>query len=876
MKISIKYLVLSIIGFAVWSLLAASPAYAGELSNQFTAELWVKPTNVVSRALMVKNNEIRLVTDASGKPLCQIYSSGAWQTAATSSVALTTNTWQHVACTYDRATLRVYVNGTQTGSQALTVALTDSATNFRIGSDEGGTYSDFSGVVDEHKVYNYPRTPAQILQDMQGTANAGVSGGSVLPDPIAHYSFDEQQGQSAHNKSIGGSSLDGTLGANSSASTDDPTWKTKADCKVNGCLGFDGGDYISAGDLSNFDFSNSDSKFSISAWVKPTTADTQQIVLSKHNPTNNQRGWAVGIETDNKMTIWLSEDGTYSDSTTVRYQTADTVPTSEFHHWTFTVDVSTDTFEIYKDGVLQSGAHANSKTTITDIYQNTSFVGIGILGNLISNFNGYIDEVKIYNTALTEDQVRQDMNSGSALAFGGVNGASEADELADGAGNPPIAEWKFDEKTGGTAYDTSGNGNDGAITGAAWKSGCQQGACLEFDGNGDRVYLGSSQIVGGTNLAEDFTIEASIKAGSDSNGRVVFSQNNSSQGNTLFELITNNTQLAFNARNDAGTLYQVTASTRPLDNQWHHVSVTRNGTSLLFYLDGQQLTSSTSFSPSGTFTFNEVYIGTRSGNDLVFTGLIDHVKIYNYARTPAQIAYDYNRGAPVAHWKFNECQGATIHDSAGSNNGTLTVTTTGGNTNGVGTCNTSSSAWGTGANGKFGSSLNFDGDGDYVNLPVSSTFIPSENSSITVSAWLKASTIGASNYANRAVTISRSSNTSSLILGFDNTNKAFYYDGGTRREFVGTISTDEWVYLAVTYNGTEAQLYKNGVANGSPITHTLYAGDENTDARIASAPGTLGSFFNGQIDEVQIFNYALSANQVRKLYNGGAAVKFGE
>ena len=48
---------------------------------------------------------------------------------------------------------------------------------------------------------------------------------------------------------------------------------------------------------------------------------------------------------------------------------------------------------------------------------------------------------------------------------------------------------------------------------------------------------------------------------------------------------------------------------------------------------------------------------TAWGSTQQYQGKIDQVKLFNYARTQAQIAYDYNRGGPIAHYKFDECRG---------------------------------------------------------------------------------------------------------------------------------------------------------------------------------------------------------------------------
>lgn len=86
-----------------------------------------------------------------------------------------------------------------------------------------------------------------------------------------------------------------------------------------------------------------------------------------------------------------------------------------------------------------------------------------------------LDEIKVYNTVLSAEQIKQDMNAGSTLVVGTTN---EAADLSDGEGNPPIAEWKLDEMQGSAAFDTSGNNYNGTITGASWNAWCKQGGCL--------------------------------------------------------------------------------------------------------------------------------------------------------------------------------------------------------------------------------------------------------------------------------------------------------------------------------------------------------------------------------------------------------------
>ena len=83
----------------------------------------------------------------------------------------------------------------------------------------------------------------------------------------------------------------------------------------------------------------------------------------------------------------------------------------------------------------------------------------------------------------------------------------------------------------------------------------------------------------------------------------------------------------------------------------------------------------------------------------------------------------------------------------------------------------------------------------------------------------------------------------------------------------GTLTDTDWHHLAGTFDGTTGRLYLDGVATGTPDTSgslvtnnlNLYIG-RNTDPDVAT------TYFNGLIDDVRIYNRALSAQEVKQLY----------
>lgn len=537
--------------------------------------------------------------------------------------------------------------------------------------------------------------------------------------------------------------------------------------------------------------------------------------------------------------------------------------------WHFFAIVNDDVNQVkmYVDGVDVTPEEpiANSNSWFDSVTnKNTLRMGHDPINTLVS-INGSMDEFRIYNRALSPSEVKQ------------------LYQWAPG----PVGYWDFNEGSGTTAFDKSGNGLNGTISNAVYTTG-KYGSAL---GNPVNDTMEAATVINNSlfrfNDTQSFSYGGWVKIdGSDSTGFIIRtgSNNTSTPGYTLLIPSSNFARCSYSDGDGLGA-DNVTGITDIADGNWHHVVVVRNGSVVTIYVDGKYDNSAT-----GTTIELDNSISTHIGydiraNSLGFEGQIDHVKIYDYARTPAQIAYDYNRGEPIAHYKFDEGEETTIHNSSrelvdGSLDGTLTVTTTGGNSAGVGTCNTANSAWGSGANGKFGASLNFDGDGDYV--ANASTVWPALNT-ISVSAWFKKSsgnsgTIFSKDMAGFSPT--------AFDLAVDDRIRLTTYTGGctypdNRTDVSGVktgLNDNSWHHVVALYNGTDLLIYVDGKLDKTQAATTTgevcnaYNGWSIGARRISG----LGSFFLGLIDEVQIFNYALSPAQVRKLYNGGAAIRFGE
>jgi PKD repeat protein len=182
--------------------------------------------------------------------------------------------------------------------------------------------------------------------------------------------------------------------------------------------------------------------------VSPIDANVYTIELWFNSTINNALMGSNRflIQTsDDSLTVWHN---VYNASVTWHPLS---IGTGNWHHLAVIIDYTTWQITPFLDG-----ANLTAKPMTTHIKPSLSFINIGCYwGNRF--FNGVIDEVRIYNRTLSQEEVLAHYNSGT-----GQYGRPEPG-LAAG--------WHFDEGNGTTAYDYSENDNKGTIHGASWSAG---------------------------------------------------------------------------------------------------------------------------------------------------------------------------------------------------------------------------------------------------------------------------------------------------------------------------------------------------------------------------------------------------------------------
>jgi len=760
--------------------------------------------------------------------------------------------WYYVAVTKDETIGTAYVNGTKVATTTLSNPITSGTGTLEIGATG---YTSAGMVMDEIRVYDYARNQGQVISDMNG---GHPLGGSPIGSQALYYKFDEGYGALAHDSAP--FPANGTLGCQGTGCIL-PEWKQ--DGRFGKALYFN-----SANTANNPTITINTSTYTklrtlgdvtISAWINPSSSyyDTSEAILRQGQGADEE--YALFYSPTSKSFNFSWYDGSWKAVSTP----SNLVPLNQ---WSYVAAVrSGTTVYLYVNGKLVGSGAVTAPTV------NASLLSIGRTNNegVPQDYSGYIDELKIYTAALTSDQIKIDYNRGSSLSLGTLGSTSNGSASSSASTaycipgdttscNPPVAEWSFEEKSGSTTNDTSGNGNTGTLTGTpTWSSG-KIGGGLLFDSSG-----GDAMNTTGVTIGSTWTISTWTKFPLTTTGGYRTLVRN---GSGIHHILVDSSGLLGTYNGSfASSGYDVDS----LSSGWHYLTSTGSGGATNFYIDGNLVGAS-----AQQITSSIKEIGNAGGSQQ--WGAIDAMRIYNYVRTPSQIAYDYNRGAPVAHYKLDECQGSVVHSSNDAYdpafNGTITIGAAGTQTT-VGTCTTPSTAWGNGAAGKFNHSLNFDGTDDWIDGISQPPFQASPNL-FTVSGWIKPG-------AQDGFLITPNSNGVDQWIGYDtdlqrlwvsvatasDTNQVSYYSSSY------SVPANTWTNFILSINDRTVKIYINGILN-KQVTHGFDIGGWTGNWRIGQR-GNSTNWYLGQLDDLQVFNYELTSQQVKGVYNQNSSIRFG-
>ncbi len=201
--------------------------------------------------------------------------------------------------------------------------------------------------------------------------------------------------------------------------------------------------------------------------------------------------------------------------------------------------------------------------------------------------------------------------------------------LAGNASSDLLVHWALEEGSGTTAFDTSGNGNDGTFSGEPqWVDGHGGGGALEFDGVDDFVVYSFDQVQTFAAFSVAFWVKASSLG--QPNYASPFSAHFPNTAGFQVDVDGGNPG-DYRINPNSGNQFAFGTAT----TDWIHLALTAEGTSMNLYYNGNWASSNTLVDTD--VVFNQFAIGVNRNRNWWFAGTIDELRVYDHVLSEAEI-----------------------------------------------------------------------------------------------------------------------------------------------------------------------------------------------------------------------------------------------
>ncbi|HQU85580.1 MAG TPA: sialidase domain-containing protein, partial [Pyrinomonadaceae bacterium] len=526
-----------------------------------------------------------------------------------------------------------------------------------------------------------------------------------------------------------------------------------------------------------------------------------------------------------------------------------TISDTNWHHVAVARSGSQTIF--YLDGV------ADTPVSYAPQFSFSTNASIGSRGDGQTDnaFFGAIDELAIYNRPLSATEIAAIFNAGTVGKCKPLSTFAPDDQVLWLAGD-------------GDTLDSSSSGNNGVSQGSTAFTVGKVGQAFKFDGTApSQVNISDSQSLRPTTAV---TVEGWINPSPSQSGfqGVLFKGNTGSAGGQPYSLflsgVTHN--LVVRVGNDSN--FQAFGSVAGIPTDvFSHVAFTYDGTNVRIYING--VLDSTNASTIGTLAqanTQDLRIGGLGGS-FNFTGSADEIGIYNRALTEAEIQSIANAGlggkvkaqstvpSNLAAWYAGD---GNTNDLQGGNNATLE--------NGA-----------TYGNGKVGQGFRFDGFDDQITIPHNAN--QNGGTNLTLEAWIYSTNLV---HGGTIIQKRTAGNVGGYLLeptqpaggGAPNGLAFIIMIGGVYQNLnpANIVTANVWQHVAATYDGAFMRIYVNGVEVGNRAQ--TGAIDNVTTPIVIGRNAVNTTVFSGGIDEIGIYNRALSAAEIRDQFYAGNGGKY--
>jgi hypothetical protein len=801
--------------------------------SAFTVSLWYKhaaQTNSYGGAIMKLLNDIYNLIDVetNGTIRARVLSSSSVTSEVTSS-ALTVGNWYHIVWTGNTASgVSLYINNSLIGNSAWDgtfYTYTNSNYKYNRLGYQNQSVASLVGEIDQVRFFNRLVTSAEVStlynESKETTNTLQILGDSSC---YATYTLNNNVNDLSGNYNATSSNLVYTNINGAPTNVDFGIGgKTLYGARFNGSSS-----YIESNILQS-------TNITFSYWFQTTTIGEREYIMGFN--TSGSPGY-INTRLNANDTIGI----VYWNGTTYAAVSSSAI-TRDTNYNHICITISGTSYAIYYNGSsigsgTLSGFTASSRTDFV--------MGRDTPSGAAGYMNGSLDQVRVFSKALSSAEV------GKLYGNGAGEIACEYTATTTDINYPVanLAYYKLDNNSKALGSNATGKFNQGA----------------RFVGNSTGIENSTLQL---SSTAHSVSIW--IKPEDVGSGKWQIAFGSYFSGGPTFTLGKRpDRTTSFHYRNESSNEVYFTLSTA---NIWYHIVVTRNNSGSTVYVNGSSVATDSNSMGSYSYSgYQKCVIGSMPNYPgEYFPGTIDQVRVYDVALTATDVANLYNNETVSTANTLAFPTGKTAIATYKLDGDGVDIS---GNHSGVGDSNVKYDYSGTDTNieyrfGRFGQAAVFNGSSSYISAGNPN----SEGGARSFSAWIKTT----STAFQSIITNGGASHASGLNM-FVYNNKLYSTSGKGNGENYGptsseSINTGSWVHCVLTMSGTAIgstlKTYVNGALDGTHTTTILIT--DTYDAFRIGGRYINGSYaaawFNGQIDQVRIFNSELTSSQVTQLYN---------
>ena len=453
-----------------------------------------------------------------------------------------------------------------------------------------------------------------VIAALAATGGAGAALAGDGPAPLSRWLFDEGTGQTAAD----------SAGTHPATLIGNAGWTPGI--QGTSALALDGaGDFADAGPT----FIDTAQSFTASSWVRLDRVSGYQTLVSVDG--SQVSGFYLQFRDDTRRFAFVKLPGDASVGAPAFPSATFDPVVGQWYQLTGVYDQAAGTLSLYVNGQLQATTAAPARWSAG----GNLVIGRGrFAGNPVDYVDGTIDDVRVYTTALTPEQVAQLATNGS---------------------------WRFDEGTGTTAADDSLSDYHGTLVGGAtWTEGIVGPSAVEFDGATGLVDMPAPVV----DTSQSFSVAAWVRVDTAAGFRTAVSVDGESVSGFFLQRRVDGLLAFTMIGSDAPGPGAVAASTQPARlGQWYHLvgAYDRVAGTITLYVNGtrqQVVAHTTPWRATGHLVVGR---GRYNGGPVDFwDGAVDDVRTYPFTIDAGSAAALATSGL----WHLDEGTGTTTRDAS--------------------------------------------------------------------------------------------------------------------------------------------------------------------------------------------------------------------